>query len=121
MDQTITLQALFQCGAVIVGIWGFYKVIMEIIKSITARHDREQAWDKAVKDIEVDRESLQKEFNGRLDEQDAKFQQLLSMLCMCLRAQDAILDALVKDNIGNGEIKNMHKELKDFIMEQVEK
>lgn len=121
MDQTITLQALLQCGAVIVGIWGFYKVIMEIIKSITARHDREQAWDKAVKDIEVDRESLQKEFNGRLDEQDAKFQQLLSMLCVCLRAQDAILDALVKDNIGNGEIKAMHKELKDFIMDQVEK
>lgn len=121
MEQTITLQALVQMGAIIIGVWGFYKVIMEIIKSITDRHDREQAWDKAVKDIEVDRESLKNEFNERLDEQDAKFQQLLSMLCMCLRAQDAILEALVKDNIGNGDIKNMHKELKDFIMVQVEK
>lgn len=121
MQTQITLQALLQCGAIIAGIWGSYKVIMEIVKSITARHDREQAWDKAVKNIEVDREALHKEFNGRLDEQDAKFQQLLSMLCMCLRAQDAILDALVKGNIGNGEIKDMHKELKDFIMEQVEK
>ena len=121
MEQTITLQALIQCGAIIMGAWGFYKVIMEIIKAITDRHDREQAWDKTVKDIEVDREALKTEFNGRLDEQDGKFQQLLSMLCMCLRAQDAILDALVKDNIGNGEIKAMHKELKMFIMEQVEK
>lgn len=121
MEQTITIQALMQMGAIIAGIFGSYKIIMEIIKAITDRHDKEAAWDKAVKDIEVDRESLQKEFNGRLDEQDAKFQQLLSMLCMCLRAQDAILDALVKDNIGNGEIKAMHKELKDFIMDQVER
>lgn len=121
MEQTITLQALIQCGAIIVGLWGFYKIIMEIVKSITARHDREQSWDKAVKDLEVDREALKEEFNGRLDEQDGKFQQLLSMLCMCLKAQDAILEALVKDNIGNGDIKNMHKELKEFIMVQVEK
>ena len=121
MQTQITIQALLQCGAIIMGIWGFYKVAMEIVKSITARHDREQAWDKAVKDIEVDRESLKNEFNNRLDEQDGKIQQLLSMLCMCLRAQDAILDALAKDGIGNGEIKDMHKELKVFIMEQVEK
>lgn len=119
MEQTITLQALVQCGAIIIGIWGFYKVVMEIIKAITDRHDKEQAWDKAVKDIEVDRESLKTEFNSRLDEQDAKIQQLLSMICMCLRAQDAILEALVDKDIGNGEIRAMHKELKDFIVKQV--
>ena len=121
MQTSITIQALLQCGAIIMGAWGFYKVIMEIVKAINNRHDKEQTWDKAVKDIEVDRETLKNEFNSRLDDQDGKFQQLLSMLCMCLRAQDAILEALVKDNIGNGDIKNMHKELKDFIMEQVEK
>lgn len=120
MDQTITLQALLQCGAVIVGLWGFYKVIMEIVKAITARHDKEAAWDKAVKDIEVDRETLKNEFNSRLDEQDAKIQQLVAMICMTLRAQDAILEALVEKEIGNGEIRAMHKELKDFIMEQVQ-
>ena len=121
MQTEITLQALLQCGAILMGIWGFYKVIMEIVKNITARHDREQAWDKAVKDIAVDRETLKNEFDGRLDEQDAKIQNIISMMCMVLRAQDAILEALVKDNIGNGEIKEMHKELKDFIMEQVER
>lgn len=120
MDQTITLQALLQCGAVIVGLWGFFKVIMEIVKAITARHDKEAAWDKAVKDIEVDRETLKNEFNSRLDEQDAKIQQLVAMICMTLRAQDAILEALVEKEIGNGEIRAMHKELKDFIMEQVQ-
>ena len=119
MDQTITIQALTQVGAVIAGIYGSYKVIMEIIKAITDRHDKEQAWDKAVEDIAVDREALKSEFNARLTEQDAKIQQLLSMLCMTLRAQDAILEALVEQGIGNGEIKSMHKELKDFILDQV--
>lgn len=120
MDSQITLQALVQCGALIMGAWGFYKVIMEIVKAINTRHDKEAAWDKAVKDIEVDRETLKNEFNSRLDEQDAKIQQLVSMICMTLRAQDAILEALVEKEIGNGEIRAMHKELKDFIMEQVQ-
>jgi Ni,Fe-hydrogenase III component G len=120
MEQTITLQALVHAGAIIMGIWGFYKIVMEIIKAITDRHDKEQAWDKAVKSIEVDRESLSNEFNSRLDEQDAKIQQLVAMICMTLKAQDAILEALVEKQIGNGEIKSMHKELKDFIMKQVE-
>lgn len=120
MEQTITLQALVQCGAIIVGVWGFYKIIMEIIKAITDRHDKEKAWDKAVKDIVVDRETLKTEFDNRLDDQDAKIQQLVAMICMTLRAQDAILEALVDKDIGNGEIKAMHKELKDFIMKQVE-
>jgi hypothetical protein len=120
MEQTITLSALIQCGAIIFGLWGAYKTVMEIIKAITSRHDREQAWDKAVKDIEVDREALKTAFDDRLDEQDAKIQQLLAMICMTLKAQDAILEALVEKDIGNGEIKSMHKELKDFIMKQVE-
>lgn len=117
---TLNFDDLLKLAIAITGIWGFVKVIMEIIKAVTARHDREQAWDKAVKDIEVDRKSLKDEFNSRLDEQDARIQQMFAMLCMCLRAQDAILEALVEKDIGNGEIKAMHRELKDFIMKQVE-
>ena len=119
MDQTITLQALMQMGAIIMGLWGFYKVIMEIIKTITARHDKEQAWDKAVEDFNKEREALRGEFNGRLDEQDAKIQQLYSMMCMCLRAQDTILEALTLSNIGNGDVREMRKELNKFISEQI--
>lgn len=119
MEQTITIQALVQMGALIMGIWGFYKVIMEIIKAITTRHDKEQAWDKAVEDIAVDRQTLKTEFNARLDEQDAKIQQLYSMMCMCLRAQDTILEALTFNNIGNGDVREMRKELNKFISEQI--
>ena len=119
MDQTITLQALLQCGAIIFGIWGAYKTAMEIVKAITARHDREQAWDKAVKDIEVDRQALQQEFNSRLDEQDAKIQQLFAMLCMSLKAEGVILEALSEKEIGNGEVKAMKKELNSFLTQQI--
>lgn len=101
------------------GAWGFFKIVMEIVKAINERHDKEAAWDKAVKDIAVDRETLKNEFDGRLNDQDAKIQQLIAMICMTLRAQDAILEALVDRDIGNGEIKTMHRELKDFIMKQV--
>ena len=119
MEQTITLQALIQCGALIMGAWGFFKVIMEIIKAVNTRHDKEQAWDKAVEDFKGEREGLRSEFNIRLDDQDAKIQQLYSMMCMCLRAQDTILEALTLSNIGNGDVKSMRRELNRFISEQI--
>ena len=118
MDQTITLQALIQCGALIMGIWGFYKVIMEIVKNITERHDREQAWDKAVEDFKGEREALRGEFNGRLDEQDAKIQQLFSMMIMLMKAQNACLEGLIEQGC-NGEVKKMHHELNAFITDQI--
>ena len=109
-----------QVAIIIMAIWGFLKVIVEMIKAVNVKHDKEQAWDKAVEDIAIDRETLKNEFNARLDDQDARNQQLLSMLCMTLRAQDAILEALVEQGIGNGEIRAMHKELKVFILDQVQ-
>ena len=119
-EMTLTFAEVTKILVILGTMWGGYKIIMEIIDKITQRHDREQAWDDAVKKIEVDRATLETNFNGRLDEQDAKNQQLVAMMCMCLRANDAILEALVDKDIGNGEIKAMHKELKDFIMEQVQ-
>ena len=116
------------------GIWGFVKVAKDIKKNSDEEHDRRQSWDKAAKvieekaeiwdkglsDIYSERKAIVKQYNERLDDQDAKIQQLLSMLCMTLRAQDAILEALVEQGIGNGEIKSMHKELKGFILDQVQ-
>lgn len=117
-DQTITLQALIQCGALIMGAWGFYKVIMEIVKAINTRHDKEQAWDKAVEDFKGERENLRSEFNGRLDEQDAKIQQLYAMMCMLIKAQNACLEGLIEQGC-NGPVKNMQHELNNFIMDQI--
>ena len=118
--MTLTFTEVAKILVILGTMWGAYKIIMEIIDKITQRHDREQSWDDAVKRIEVDRATLENKFNDRLDDQDAKNQQLVAMMCMCLRANDAILEALVDKDIGNGEIRSMHRELKDFIMEQVQ-
>jgi len=116
------------------GIWGFIKVFSDIKsknddevkrrdridKATKIVEEKHEEWDKGLSDIYAERNAIVKQYNSRLDEQDAKIQQLLSMLCMTLRAQDAILEALVEQGIGNGEIKSMHKELKDFILDQVQ-
>ena len=134
MDASSYLQAFITVGGAIMGIWGFVKVISDIKhknddevrrqdridKAVKLVEERCESWDKALVDVDNVREKITEDFNSRLDEQDAKTQQLLAMLCMTLRAQDAILEALVGQGIGNGEIKSMHKELKDFILDQVQ-
>lgn len=130
----VTFAYIMQGLAVIIILFEGYKKIMELKKTSDEDHDRKQkwdhaakviedkaeAWDKGLNDVYAEREAIVDRYDGRLNDQDARIQQLLSMMCMCLRAQDAILEALVKSEIGNGEIKSMHKELKDFIMEQVQ-
>ena len=120
-------------AVVLMGIWGFIKVLKEIKSDNDTEHDKRQrwdktadiiekkaaTWDKGIVDIDNMREQMMDRYDGRLDNQDAKTQQLYAMQCMSLRAQDAILQALVEQGIGNGEIRSMHKELRDFILEQV--
>ena len=126
MDATSYLQAFITVGGAIMGIWGFIKVIGDIKHKNDDEVIRQDRINKIVKLVEEKHEEWDKslevytEHSSRFDEQDAKIQQLLSMLCMSLRAQDAILEALVGQGIGNGEIKSMQKELKDFILDQVQ-
>lgn len=134
IDASNYVQAFVTVGGALMGIWGFVKVIKDIKKNSDDEHDRRQRWDKAadiieqkadlwdkgLADMEEGRKKIVTRYDDRLNEQDAKIQQLLSMLCMTLRAQDAILEALVEKGIGNGEIKAMHKELKGFILDQVQ-
>ena len=134
IDTMGYIQGMITSAIALTAIWGFFKVIREIKKDNDTEHDKRQRWDKAadvidnkadfwdkgLADMEQGRKDIVRRYDGRLDEQDAKIQQLLSMLCMTLRAQDAILEALVEKGIGNGEIKSMHKELKGFILDQVQ-
>lgn len=134
MDALGYIQGIITGAMALVAIWGFIKVVKEIKKDNDTEHDRRQKWDNAAKtiedkadlwdkglaDMEQGRKDIIVRYDGRLGEQDAKIQQIVSMMCMVLRAQDAILEALVEDGIGNGDIKAMHKELKGFILEQVQ-
>ena len=134
MDALGYIQGIITGAIALSAVWGFIKVIKEIKKDNDVEHDRRQAWDKAAKtieekadlwdkglaDMEQGRIKIVDRYDGRLSEQDAKIQQLVAMMCMTLRAQDAILEALVEQGIGNGDIKAMHKELKGFILDQVQ-
>lgn len=129
------IQALVTTAGVIMGVWGFVKVVRDIKKTNDDEVGKRQRWDKTadiiekkadiwdkgLADIDKMRESMMKRYDDRLDNQDARTQQLYSMQCMSLRAQDAILEALVEQGIGNGEIKNMHTELNNFIFSEIGK
>ena len=78
-------------------------------------------WDKGLADMEKGREDIVKRYDERLDDQDAKIQQLYAMLIILMRSQNAVLEALIEQGIGNGEIKAMHAELNSFIAEQIGK
>ena len=134
MEALGYIQGIITGAIALSAVWGFIKVVKEIKKDNDTEHDKRQRWDKAadvieqkaelwdrgLADMEKGRKDIVERYDNRLNEQDAKIQQLLSMLCMTLRAQDAILEALVEQGIGNGEIKAMHKELKGFILDQVQ-
>ena len=134
MDVGVYIQAYITVGSSLLGIWGLVKVIRDVKKTNDEEVKRRKRWDdtaqvveeksddwsKGLADIDNMREFMMERYDGRLDNQDAKFQQLYAMQCMSLRAQDAILEALVNQGIGNGEIKDMHKELRDFILTQVQ-
>ena len=133
MDVLDFIQGLITGAVALSAIWGFIKIMKEIKKDNDTEHDRRQKWDKAsqviekkadlwdkgLADMEKGRNDIVERYDGRLSDQDARIQQLVSMSCMTLRAQDAILEALVEQGIGNGEIRAMHKELKGFILDQV--
>lgn len=51
MEQSITLSTLIQMGVIFIAFWGFVKVVKEVIKSITDRHDKEQGWDEVKEEV----------------------------------------------------------------------
>ena len=134
MDATAYLQAFITVGGAIMGIWGFVKVMKDIKKNSDEEHDRRQRWDHAASvieekekkwdeglaDIYQERSHIVNLYNGRLDELDARTQQLYAMLGLLIRAVNAILEREIQ-NGANSEVKEMHKELNKFITDQLGK
>ena len=126
MDQTITFQALIQTALVIAGIWGFYKIIMEIVKSITERHDKEQEWQQTKEDLEKGRQEIVKRYDTKLEElenkiegnhsdTEAKIQELKAEMFILTKSVAAILDGLTQQGC-NGAVTEAKKELDSFLM-----
>ena len=129
MENTqISLQALIQCAVIIGAVWGFYKIIMEIVKAITTRHDKEKAWDKATADLEKTRAEITKRYDERLDEleakiddnhteTEAKMQELKADILILTKSVSAILDGL-KQQGCNGKVTEAKENLERYLMDK---
>lgn len=128
------IQAIVTTAGVIMGVWGFVKVIRDIKKTNDDEVEKRNRWDKAAKRVEenadkwdkgladtyAERKAIVDRYDDRLDEMDGKIQQLYAMVVLLLKAQDATFEEQVK-NGANGEIKKMHTELNNFIFSEIGK
>ena len=126
MEQTISIDTLIQLAVVIAAIWGFFKVIMEIVKAINARHDKEQEWDKTKEDLEKGRQELITRFDKKLADMEktiednhcdteAKIQELKADMLILTRSISAILDGL-KQQGCNGAVTKAKEDLDQFLI-----
>lgn len=128
------IQALVTSAGVIMGIWGFVKVVRDIKKSnddevmrrdridkaVKIVEDNAEKWNKGLSDVYSERADIVERYDGRLDEMEGKIQQLYSMCVLLIKAQDATFEEQVK-NGANGEIRKMHDELNNFIYSEIGK
>lgn len=128
MEQTISLTTLTQMGLIIMALWGFYKVIMEIIDRITSRHDKEQEWDRTKKDLEEGRQEIIKRYDKKLEdleekietsnaESEKKIQELKADMFILTKSVSATLDGL-KQLGCNGPVTKAKEELDSFLMDK---
>lgn len=105
MNDAVTFGEIVRIAVIIMGCWGFVKVVMEIVKAITARHDREQKWDDMAEKINSSRESIIMKYDSKLAEMEktindnhsdteSKLQQIRSEQCIITSCTYAILDGL---------------------------
>lgn len=128
------IQALITSAGVIMGVWGFVKVVRDIKatndvevkwrdrvdKAVHIVEESADKWNKGLADIYAERSGIVKQYNERLDEQDAKIQQLYAMSALIIKAINVLLEERVEKG-ANGDVKKMHAELSDFLTEQIGK
>ena len=132
MDQSITLSTLIQMGVIIMGLWGFFKVVKELVQNITARHDREQKWDsmsemeeRLVKNIQDERDKIYEKYDGKLEEMEnkidgnhadteAKLQEVRAELLIITDCMAAVLDGLHQQGC-NGKVSEARENLDQYM------
>ena len=142
MDISIYIQSLVTTAGVLMGIWGFVKVISDIKKNNDEEHDRRQRWDKAAQIIEEnkdkwdkgladtfqEREAIVKRYDQRLDElekridsshaeTEAKIQQTQTELLILTECMAAVLDGL-KQLHCNGEVTKAKNNLDAYLVKR---
>lgn len=143
MEQAVTMSTLIQMGIVIMGLWGFYKVVKEIVKNINDRHDKEQRWDdiaqkveedhkrvydEIAKNVQAERDKIYQRYDIKLADMEdrietnhadteAKFQQVYSELLIITDCMAAVLDGLHQLNC-NGDVTKQREKLDKYMRER---
>lgn len=130
MDATTLLHEVEHVAVMIMAVWGFIKIIMEIGKTIASRRDRERKWDDMeqtlTKNIQEERDKIYQKYDTKLVEietkietnhsdTEAKLQEIAAVLMILTRGQLAALDGL-KQQGCNGAVTQAKKELDEFLM-----
>lgn len=126
--EVVTFDDLVKIAVVLMALWGFYKVIMEIVKAITARHDREQKWDATAKNLRKERQDDMCHYNEQLtdirNQQDemrtdfeAKIQEVKAEQYVIVECLRAVLDGLHQQGC-NGKVSEAIETLDDYMLER---
>ena len=141
MSADQLLSELEHVAIIIMAVWGFWKIVIEIIKNINARHDKEQRWDDMVskseeekqriyaeiaENVQIERDKIYDRYDGKLVElekkidathadTEAKLQEIAAMITVLTRGQLAALDGL-KQQGCNGQVTKAKEELDNFLM-----
>lgn len=126
MDATTILHEVEHVAVMIMAVWGFAKVVMEIGKNIASRRDREKKWDEYEKNLKEERDKIYIKYDAELADMkalidanhadtEAKLQEISAMLMILTKSQLAALDGL-KQQGCNGEVTKAKHELDQFLM-----
>ena len=124
----VTMDDIIKLAVIIMGIWGFAKVLMEIAKSVTARHDREQKWDEMATSLDTARQNIVVKYDSKLAEvekkidenhadTEAKLQQIGADMYMHTMVLNAVLDGLIQLNC-NGNVTKAKHDLDEYMAKQ---
>ena len=119
MTEPITINALLQLGGIIAGLWGGYKVVMEIIHAITARHDKELSWSKQHEEMSEKYDNAITDINKKIDENqidvEAKIQEVRAEQEILTECMYATLDGL--HQLGcNGKVTETRTMLNEYLI-----
>ena len=112
--SAITFDDIIRVAVVIMALWGFYKVIMEIVRAITARHDREQSWDTQSKEMSEKYDKAVKELNNRIETNQKEMKEELFILTKCMQA---VLDGLHQQGC-NGKVTEARNMLDEYLIDR---
>ena len=124
----ITLNEVVNVAVIIMAVWGLYKIIMEIVKAITDRHDKEQKWGDWEENLQKERDKIYDRYDNKLSEMEqkidanhadteAKIQQTRAELYILTECMAAVLDGL-KQMGANGKVTEAKQTLDAYLIKR---